>query len=89
MRTIYKYELATTDQQTIRMPSGARIIACQVQRETPCLWAEVETESPSAARCFRIFGTGHPLDIDSAQPYIGTYQLHGGSLVFHVYEVVS
>jgi hypothetical protein len=32
----------------------------------------------------RVFGTGHP-GIESSMDYIGSYQLYGGALVFHVF----
>lgn len=39
-------------------------------------------------RFIEIFGTGHPVGYDMGvdRKYISTYQLNGGSLVFHVFE---
>lgn len=86
MKKIYKYILAATDVQTISLPENAEILTVQTQNETPCIWVELDPELPSTVtREFRIFSTGHPM-IDYNGKYIGTFQLRGGSLVFHLYE---
>jgi len=81
---IYKYPIETTDDQEIKMPSEAHILCVQVQGGIPYLWARVDPDAPSCVRMISVFGTGHP--IEGHLDYIGTYQLDGGSLVFHVYE---
>ena len=83
METIYKYELAQAETQTIDMPEGAKVLTVQVQRGCPCLWALVESTNPLVARHFRIYGTGHSFVHGE---YIGSFQLMGGDLVFHVFE---
>jgi hypothetical protein len=87
-KRIYKYELAITDTQTIAMPEGAEILTVQAQRGTPCLWALVNPELPATERRIETFGTGHPVLSDTGveRRYVGTYQISGGSLVFHVFE---
>lgn len=89
MKTIWKYELVTTDEQRIEMPSGANVLCVQTQREIPCLWAEVDPNAKRDFRTFRIFGTGHALDVGAEARYVGSYQPRHGSLVFHVYEITS
>lgn len=82
--TIWKYRLETTDLQIIDIPRGATFLSVQVQeRFGPCMWALVNEESPKFGHRIRIFGTGHPMD--SIGGYVGTYQLSGGALVFHVF----
>lgn len=94
MRVIYKYRLAVTDTQTISMPAGAKLLTVQVQSgnsaqgDHPYLWALVETVAPLEDRTFITVGTGHPVSDDSLN-YLGTYQLHDGRLVFHVFELVA
>ena len=83
--TIYKYPIMTTDKQSIQMPLGAKILCIQTQNELPCLWALVD-DLPLEPRCILIFHTGHPVPADKSLYYIGTYQLLGGQLVFHVFE---
>lgn len=90
MKTIYKYPFETEGEFTLSMPGGAEILAVQVQGETPCIWAMITIGKPSVIRSFRVYGTGHPIedpDEGNEQQYIGTYQLHGGKLVFHLFEV--
>lgn len=90
--TIWKYELEITDSQVIKMPKFATILTVQMQGVTPCLWALVDPSNPPIeGREIQIFGTGHPIEneIGMDRKYIGTIQLHGGSLVFHVFEPIS
>ena len=91
MKTIYKYGLSITDTQNVQMPFGARILCVQVQRGTPCIWAEVDTEEErTEMRRIDIYGTGHPMDRNPefGSSYIGTFQVRDGDFVFHVYERV-
>lgn len=85
MRQIWKFQLETTDLQSVEMPDGAKVLTVQVQHGTPCIWAECDTEAEKEKRWFRTFGTGHPMP-DKPGEYIGTYQLNGGDLVFHVFD---
>lgn len=88
MNTIWKYVLDTTDTQTIEMPSGAKVLTVQVQNGEPCIWALVNTDNKIEERTFRIYGTGHHMDYKyvDKETYIGSYQLSGGLLVFHLFE---
>ena len=90
MRTIYKYKLEATDEQTIAMPYGAQILSVQVQADIPCIWAMVDTDEETMNyKTIYTYGTGHKLPHDMDQlKYIGTYQLYGGDLVFHVFELI-
>lgn len=85
MKAIWKYPLAVTDEQTVNMKQGAEILCVQVQDGVPCLWAVIDDVLPGRLRSFRLYGTGHP--VDDLGRYVGTFQLHGGSLVFHLFEV--
>jgi hypothetical protein len=87
-KVIWKFELETTDNQEIEMPIGAEILTMQTQNEIPCIWALVDPKAEKETRTFEIFGTGHPIyyDMGVSRNYISTYQLHGGTLVFHVFE---
>jgi hypothetical protein len=58
-----------------------------MQGNTPCIWAEVDSDSVMYERTIETFGTGHNMPgTTSTLSYIGTYQTAGGRLVFHVYE---
>lgn len=86
---IYKYPLQIEDRQIIEMPRGARILSIQVQNGVPCIWAQVNPKSEKEKRVIYIVGTGHDLEdfIFDSCGYRGTFQLHGGALVFHVFEI--
>ena len=83
--TIWKYPIEVTDDQAVDMPAGAQVLSVQVQGGAPCVWATVDPDAPVRPRRLRTFGTGHP-DCDFSGVFVGTYQLRGGSLVFHLFD---
>ena len=90
MRIIYKYPLEVEDYQVVTMPKSAQILTVQAQRGKPCIWALVDTDNNPEKRYFRIAGTGHPIRLkDKLLRYIGTFQMIGGDLIFHVFEIGS
>lgn len=95
MNTIWKFGLEPTEHgATISMPRGATVLCVQEQGNAPQLWALVDSDAPQEQRVFYTFGTGHPLPKDVRHRlvvahtlrYVGTFQLHAGALVFHVFE---
>jgi hypothetical protein len=86
MKTIWKYPLRLTDYQMVEMPEGACVLAVQVQKDVPCLWALVEDSARKVQRSFRIVGTGHDAMGVRGDSYIGSFQMSDGVLVFHVFE---
>jgi len=88
MLTVYKYELKPDDYIDIHLPEDSQILTVQSQFDRPCLWALVNPENKSIVRRFRLAGTGHPIkENKTALFYHGTFQLMGGSLIFHLFEV--
>ena len=86
MDKIFKYQLQVEDVQDVEMPIGSTVLTVQAQGPIPCIWAHVSPEARIVKRRFRTYGTGHPMkDSDSFPFYVGTYQLSGGALVFHVF----
>lgn len=85
MKSIWKFRLQVADEQIIEMPSNAVVLTVQIQQGAPCLWAMVDRDAPKAVRKFITHGTGHDVS-EAAGQYIGSYQLHNGGLVFHVFE---
>ncbi len=85
--TIWKYPVYMQDEFSIDMPPGAKILSVQIQGDSPQMWAMVEEESfgRTQRRRFKVVGTGHPITEDGLA-FIGTFQLRGGSLVFHLFE---
>ena len=87
MEAIWKQPLECADHQVVSLPVGAKVLCVQAQSEQPCLWfVTPEVDNPKTElRTFAIHGTGHPC-VTVNGIYIGTFQLQGGSLVFHVFE---
>lgn len=89
--TIWKYILKPTC--TIEMPEGSLILSVQAQLqadgvlEEVCMWVLVDPDLPKVPREFVVYGTGHPVRDDRVEKFLGTVQLSGGKLVFHVFEV--
>jgi hypothetical protein len=83
MRTIYKYPLEITGEQKIQMPEGARLRHVGLDTtDTPCVWAEVETNNPTWPVTIYLSGTGRPLH-NYARNYVGSFVER--SLVWHIY----
>lgn len=85
---VWKYPLLAQDIQTIALPKGAKILTAQAQGTAANLWALVDPdETELEDRRILIVGTGHVRDaLRGFVDYIGTFQLHEGRLVFHVFE---
>lgn len=87
MKMVYKYPLYIQYEVVVMMPKGARVLSVQVQDGRPCIWAAVAPcETSQEKRWFRIAGTGHPIEDDVVEGFIGTIQMYDGRLVFHVFE---
>jgi hypothetical protein len=87
VQVIWKYQLKVQDEQIVSMPEDAKILCIQAQREKPCLSVIIKTEkiSKPVDRTFLMYGTGHTHEKIEGD-YIGTFQLHNGRLVFHLFE---
>jgi hypothetical protein len=87
-RAVWKFPIPLgPDEFTVQMPAGAVPLTVQWQHDGPQMWALVKTDEPLESRAFRIAGTGHPIEA-SVKGYIGTFQMTGGSLVFHIFEAL-
>lgn len=89
MRTVFKYTLKEWGSVSIDMPKGAEVLGVQVQHGDAQLWALVDTSAELVTRQFRIYGTGHPIEGSKYLRFVGTFQMHDGQLVFHVFEKVG
>jgi hypothetical protein len=87
MTTIYKYEVRIADEFAIEMPRGARVLSVQTQNSAPYLWALVESTAPMTLRTFALRGTGHNADGLALAPFVGTFHLSNGALVFHLFDL--
>ena len=84
---IWKWPLQITDRQAQMMPAGAEVLTVQMQGHQPQLWALVDPEKPRGLRHFQAVATGEPFD-DEGMKYVATFQINGGSLVFHLFELM-
>lgn len=85
---VWKFPVEMTERFTVVMPT-ATVLCVQVQNGRPYIWALVDPDTNLySERKFLIAGTGEEID---AHPddlkYIDTWQMNGGSLVFHLFEV--
>lgn len=84
MKVILKFTLHGP-RQTVEMPEGAKILSLQTQHNEPQIWALCDEFAVKESRTFRAVPTGQAFD-DEGLTYIGTIQINGGMLVFHIYE---
>ena len=84
---IWKWTLEVTDLQQLPMPDGAKLLDVQIQDGMPQLWALVDEKAPIIDRAIATYGTGNPLPDGYPGEYVGTYQISGGAMVFHVFDL--
>ncbi len=85
MKTVWKFALPGYG-GPLSMPEGARVLHVAAQDDTPCLWAEVDSDSPPVERRFFPVGTGHLLPPGEVM-FVGTTLLYSATLVLHWYEL--
>ena len=83
-KTIWKFAFEINDEIVIEMPKGAKILTVQVQNGLAFIWALVDPDAEKEKRYFDLYGTGHPIDMSIDRWYVGTFQIAGGDLVFHL-----
>lgn len=83
---IWKWQIEVTDRQTVMMPVGAKLLDVQMQGGECCVWALCDENAPKEPRHIAIYGTGNPMP-DEPGEYVATFQMRGGALVFHAFEV--
>lgn len=84
---VYKYPFECTDMFSIKLPITYKVLSVQTQHDTPYIWILVdETQEVTQVLRFRMAGTGNVLPSDIFMwKFVGTFQLHGGQLVFHLF----
>lgn len=88
-KTIWKFPLYPIEETMyIEMPHNSEILCVQMQVNEPYIWAIVDNDTSYERRILYIRGTGHDFN-GSEGKYIGTFQLSGGLLVFHVFEDIN
>lgn len=90
MKRIFKYGIPVADHFKLELPVDAEVLTFQSQKESFYIWAIVDDPGQKTQkRYFRLAGTGHDLteDYPKIKKYIGTAQIGGGGLVFHLFEL--
>lgn len=89
-RVIYKFALNPGGRTVLDLPSGARLLFIECQREVPCVWVETPSRriSEVSPRTILSFATGEVFKYPPEQlHYLGSVLQHQGSLVWHFYEL--
>jgi hypothetical protein len=81
-KRIFKYEVPVADRFTVEMPTGAELLAVQMQHDRPVFWALVDDNHNREARTFYVVGTGNRVPA-GAEIYVGTWQ--SGPFVWHLF----
>jgi len=90
MKVVYKFTLNLDEEETVieDISRSAKILSVQAQRDIPCLWVLIDTESFNwEDRTFVIKMTGEHFG-DSQLNYVGTFLLDNESFVGHVFEKI-
>lgn len=86
-QTIWKFDAGfPADSSDVEMPRGATILYVAVQQGHLRIWAMVDPRQDLVPRRINFAGTGHDLSTRIMGGYIGSFQLDGGQLVFHVFD---
>lgn len=87
MKTIFKYQLKVTDEQSVLMPKDAEILCVKDINNEVFIYAYVNKEAIKEERYFIVYGTGHEIENDmwSKRKYIGTFVKQNG-FVGHLFE---
>lgn len=83
--TVLKFPLTAQHRQTVMLPQGGQIVACQPQHGNVTLWVACEVEMPPEPHQFVCVTTGQPVP-DDAGDYLATCQFHDGHTVVHVFH---
>jgi len=84
MKVIWKYKIYPTEEQKLDIPENAKLLDVQIQDGEPCLWVLVNPEGVRVDRIVSVIPTGQTKESINGE-YAGTFQLHDGVLVFHVF----
>ena len=87
MKVVYKYPIDITDEQTLKIPLGSKILSVIEQHNKMVLYAIVSPGVEYTREIIiRIVGTGReiPFSLDDFK-FMGGVKLHNGELVFHVF----
>lgn len=82
---VYKYDVAIDDEFELDLPSGSHVLTVQMQHDKPRMWVRHPIKCGTFAKHrFRLAGTGHT--ISGSWSYVGSFQMHQGAIVLHLFE---
>lgn len=86
MKTIWKYRLDVSDEISVSMPVGAKVLTARDQGDDICVWALVDQDQMQMrAKTFIVVPTGRQID-ERGLSYVGTAYIRGGRPIFHIFE---
>lgn len=89
MKTIWKVILALMPEQKIAVPCGAEILCAREQHENICVWFRCDRDAVEREhRLIYIVDTGGIAPDSSEARYLGIASLHGGDLIFNIFEKI-
>ena len=76
---------------TTLMPEDSLVLSAREQGDSICVWALVDPASPKKLKEFVVMGTGHEMPEfgDRRIRFVGAANLHGGEMMFHVFEFLD
>lgn len=83
MKVIWKFPLAATDKQTIRIAAERKIRSVVVQDGAMVIYAEVDPESGDEDATVHIIATGGRVPEDTL--YVGVCMFCHGAVAYHIY----
>ena len=88
---IWKFDLPLRGAVTFQIPRGAVVLSVGVQRrasvEVPVVWVCCRPDAPLVARKMSIRVTGGTVPSDDGGLFVGTFQIHEGEYVGHVFDM--
>ena len=87
MLVIWKYSIdfPHPNGQVMELPIGAEILHVDKQlQDVISFWAKVDPQAPKEVRHFTVVATGQ--EFDPELKHVGTFLLHDGTFVFHLFE---
>lgn len=87
-RNIFKYQIPKGfDEQIILIPTGAKILSCELVKDIICVYALVDPDNGFEERQFKVYLTGEGIDFNDCleRKFIGTCQ--DNDFVYHVFEL--
>ena len=86
-KKIWKYIIGLYG-ETHEIPTGAKILSCDVVNGYICVYALVDPENGLEERTFRVYLTGEEIDFNDGleRRFIGTCKEDG--FVYHLFELI-